>query len=364
MKFFFGRPLFGVMLILFVGSVQASGFSSRMLLDKPVNEQRIDSLLNAMSLKLKVSQLFVTYPYVKNGEPFRAGGILMLGNFSSDSKSVKAKIAKIKRLSPIPPFVVSDIEGGLINRLRKDRWLRYLPSPRSMAKLSDRQVGRWGYQTGKVMKKLGLNMNFAPVLDISSRGLMKDSRRSFSGNKEVVKAKAKAFSAGLLRAGIVPVGKHFPGYGNIEKNTDFELVHATKGEVNFNETLEVFHAVSPWLGGLMVSHEIFSEYGEMPASLNPKIIEMAKTDDLLIITDDLAIRPLNRFFKGGRREVIKNAFLAGSDMFLLTTPMKWKGVDYAETIYNMVKKQPRLEAEVNRRVRKILRLKFQMGLFR
>ncbi|MFY0582869.1 glycoside hydrolase family 3 N-terminal domain-containing protein [Cystobacter fuscus] len=117
-----------------------------------------------------------------------------------------------------------DIEGGGFNRLSRHAALKQLPLARDMASLEDAQVEDWGRRVGEAMRQVGLNMNLAPVFDVAPSGHMFRNGRAFSGESEVVQRKATAFARGLSRAGVVSIGKHFPGYGDLDADSDH--VHA------------------------------------------------------------------------------------------------------------------------------------------
>ena len=115
-----------------------------------------------------------------------------------------------------------DIEGGSFNRLKAHPTLKELPSAQQMAAMADADVEAWGVRVGKAMREVGLNMNLAPVFDVSPKGHMFRNGRAFSGDPEVVKQKATAFTRGLSKEGVVSIGKHFPGYGDLEADSDHE----------------------------------------------------------------------------------------------------------------------------------------------
>ncbi len=334
----------------------------KFILNHNIKQKKVESILSSLTLRQKISQMFIAHPPAssKKNEPYEEGGMIFLGNTLKNKEVAKRLIANLKQRSIIPPFFVADIEGGRINRLRKQ--LKNFPSAKTMGTLSDAEVYRLGYKAGKAMREIGLNMNLAPVLDVSGKGHIYKSRRSFSGDAKVVIAKGKAFSKGLLKAGVAPIGKHFPGYGDGQKDTDKELSTADWPTEKIDKMIDVFRKTSPWLGGIMLSNKIYSKIDDVPAPFSSAIIERARFNNGIIMTDDLAIGTFRKLFKGNRKRLIRKAFLAGSDIFLFTTPTKWKRVDYIDEIHRLVKRHPFLVKRVDASVKRILMLKFQIGL--
>ncbi|MGZ3461709.1 MAG: glycoside hydrolase family 3 N-terminal domain-containing protein, partial [Archangium sp.] len=191
------------------------GFSER-----APDEARVERVLQALSLREKVGQLLLAYPQTGRDNPVEVGGVLFVGGTLKKLEAAKERIRASRARARIAPFFAVDIEGGGFNRLSRHPALKALPSAREMATMEDAEVEAWGVRVGGAMREVGLNMNLAPVFDVSPQGHMFRNGRAFSGDPEVVKHKATAFARGLARAGVVSIGKHFPGYGDLEADSD------------------------------------------------------------------------------------------------------------------------------------------------
>ena len=324
---------------------------------------RIDDLLASMSTRERVAQLLLAYPQLDKTAPVEVGGVLLVGSIR-DLDRARALVASSRSRARIPPFFAVDIEGGEFNRLDRYAPLSELPSARELAALPDGEVEAWGYQVGMAMRDIGLNMNLAPVLDVASSGHMFDDGRSFSGDPDVVVAKGRAYAAGLNRAGVIPIAKHFPGYGNLAGDSDHALVVADYSRELIQSYVDVFEAANGTMGGVMMANVGYTPYGGKPAVLTPELVALAQHHHgWLTITDDLAIGVLAQATDGDKEEVLRQAFLAGNDLLLTTAPPDWDdGIDYIGVLTAMVEADPSLRERLDASVRRVLQLKERMGL--
>lgn len=129
---------------------------------------------------------------------------------------------RTKQLGHLPLFLATDFEGGDTAPLAKKGILTPMPAAMAIGGTRDRSIARTaGYIVGAEMKAVGLNMNFAPVIDVSvssDDNVILD--RSFGADQHFVQEMAGAFKSGLAKQGIIPVLKHFPGHGGT--NAGFE----------------------------------------------------------------------------------------------------------------------------------------------
>lgn len=327
------------------------------------DQGRVDRILAGMSLQDKAAQLLMTYPQLDRSGPVPYGGVVYVGALLKDLDKAKERIASARQRAEIPPFFSVDMEGGSFHRMPTHPALTELPSAEDMAKLSDEEVRAWGQRVGEAMVSVGLDMNLAPVLDVAPSGHMRNNHRSFSGDPAVVAAKAAAFSQGLWKAGVVPVGKHFPGYGDLSADTDHHLVTAGWSEDKLQGHIAVFEQAAPSLGAVMMSNVIYSAVSESPAILDGGLVGKAHALGLPTVTDDLAIGALAENAGGDPAEVVRRAFLAGNDLLLTTAPPDWdKGVDYVGVLVELVEGDPALEKQLEESCRRVLGLKDRLGM--
>lgn len=333
------------------------------LAERVPDEARVERVLQSLSAREKVGQLLLAYPQLGKENPVEVGGVLFVGGTLRKLDAAKERIRSSRERARVPPFFAVDIEGGNFNRLSRHPALKALPSARDMASMPDAEVEAWGVRVGKAMREVGLNMNLAPVFDVSPKGHMFRNGRAFSGDPEVVKQKATAFTRGLAKAGVVSIGKHFPGYGDLDADSDHEQAVADWDEERVRLEAAAFRAADRYLGGVMMSNIVYAKLGLGPAILEPALVSMAHENGWVSVTDDVAIRALAERIGAEREEVVRRAFLAGNDLILTTEPPDWaQGLDYFGILLKLAESEPQMAERLDAAVRRVLRLKDRMGL--
>lgn len=332
-------------------------------LARPVDEARVERVLASLDTRARAAQLLCAYPQIGRSTPVEVGCVLFVGNSLKNLEKAKERIDSSLLRARIPPFFAVDMEGGPSNRMKGARGLRELPSAREMAALDDADVKRWGRKVGEAMQAIGLNLNLAPVLDVSTKGHMERNGRSFSGDPDVVVQKATAFSRGLLEAGVVPIGKHFPGYGDTDGDSDHALVTSELPKQLVLNQVDVFHRAREVLGGVMLANVAYASVDPKPAILSSALVAMAHEREWIAVTDDIAIQVLADTVQGTTEDVLIASFRAGNDLILTTAPPDWdKGIDYIGVLTRHVEGDPAAAKLLETSCRRILRLKDKMGL--
>ncbi|MET0402844.1 MAG: glycoside hydrolase family 3 N-terminal domain-containing protein [Cystobacter sp.] len=327
------------------------------------DEARVERVLSTLSLREKLGQLLLAYPQVGRESPVEVGGVLFVGGALRKLDAAKERIRSSRERARIPPFFAVDIEGGHFNRLSRHAALKGLPSARDMAALEDTEVEHWGRRVGETMRQVGLNMNLAPVFDVAPSGHMFRNGRAFSGERDVVQRKATAFARGLARAGVASLGKHFPGYGDLDADSDHVRAVADWSQERVRQEASTFRAASRFLGGVMMSNIAYTAFGPAPAILEPSLVSLAHELGGLSVTDDVAIAALAEHLGTTREDVVRRAFLAGNDLILTTEPPDWSGgLDYFGILTALVGSDPERLGLLDTSVRRVLRLKDRMGL--
>ncbi len=329
--------------------------------------QAVDSLeatLAEMDLTAKLSQMIMSYPPLDGEAPVQVGSVILLGHSFKSEDSVKRRVASLQSRAKVPLFVAADVEGGRLNRLKFMQGLEKMPSAQDLGALDAAAAQEWGRKIGTGMAELGLNCNLAPVLDVAGKGMMHEAGRTFGNEPDHVARIGAAYAKGLGEAGVVAVGKHYPGYGELDENSDHALVIAHRSADKVAWHSDAFVQVGDALIGVMMANVGYSSYGGVPAILSGELVSMAHDRGWLTITDDLAIEPLADSVGGKPEEVVRRAFLAGNDILLTTAPLDWEyALDYLGVLKSLVEEQPDLLPRVDESVRRILRAKQKAGLF-
>ena len=332
-------------------------------LARKVDDVRVERVLASLSVRERAGQLILAYPQIDRVGPVEVGGILFVGNSLKNIAKAKEKIDAARVRAKIPPFVSVDMEGGPSNRMKSVRSLRNMPPARELATMEDAEVKRWGRRVGEAMKAVGLNLNLAPVLDVAPTGHMERNGRSFSGDPEVVVKKAVAYSRGLLEAGVVPIGKHFPGYGDTDGDSDHFLVTSDWPRERVFAEAGVFVRAKEQLGGVMLANVVYAAVDDKPAILSAKLVARVHEHDWLAVTDDISIGMLAEAIGGTSEDVLVQSFLAGNDLLLTTAPPDWnKGIDYIGILARLAERDEAAKKQLDESCRRVLRLKDRMGL--
>ncbi|MCA9773033.1 MAG: beta-N-acetylhexosaminidase [Myxococcales bacterium] len=225
-----------------------------------------------------------------------------------------------------------DQEGGRVARL-SDPFTVY-PPVRSLGNLGKEELARaYGLATGRELAAVGVNLDFAPVLDIDSNPanpIIGD--RSFSRDPARVGAYGLAFWQGLAAARVVGCGKHFPGHGDTSKDSHLELprVDAPLGRLREVELAPFAHAIGGGVDVLMTAHVVYPAVDPArPASLSPRwlgeILRRELAYEGVIVSDDLEMKAVSA--SASIADASVEALAAGSDLLLVCE--EWRAVEEA-----------------------------------
>ncbi len=332
----------------------------------------VDSIYDKMTLEEKIGQLFITDVFSKDPktktdqvnkliDTFHIGGII----FSKGGPNRQAKLTnEYQKKSKIPLLIGMDAEWGLAMRL--DSTFAY-PWNMTLGAIADNKiVEKVGKRIGEHCKRLGVNFNFAPVVDINTNPNNPIiGNRSFGEDRDNVTEKAVAFLKGMQSVGILGTAKHFPGHGDTEQDS-----HKTLPTVDFNrerlDTVELYpykRLIAEGLSGVMVAHlnvPSLEEQANLPTSISYKVISELLNKELgfngLTFTDALNMKGASDFKAPG--EIDLAAFLAGNDLLLIS-----ENIPKAHALLVAAFKDGRITDErLGRSVKKILYAKYKVGL--
>jgi beta-N-acetylhexosaminidase len=229
---------------------------------------------------------------------------------------------------PLPLAVSVDEEGGRVSRLRKR--IGPAPSPKELAQTQTvQQVHDLALQRGQAMKKLGITVDFAPVVDVTNEpddAVIGD--RSFGSDPQTVTKYAGAFAQGLREAGVLPVLKHFPGHGHGSGDSHKgEVTTPRLSELQNNDLVPYRTLVADKPVGVMIGHlQVPGLTGDDPASLSKAAVDLLRDGigygappfDGPVFSDDLSSMAAISS-KYGVAEAVLKALQAGTDVALWVT---------------------------------------------
>ncbi len=254
-----------------------------------------------------------------------AGYILFSRNLESAAQ-IRSLTDSLRDLSYESPFISIDQEGGRVWRTRE-----FSCAPPDAATFSEKadlkQVARFGALTGQLLEILGINLNFAPVLDLDhfpeqNNGLR---GRCWGNESQRVIDYAGTFNRWMRKQNVLSCGKHFPTNGLALSDPHHDLPVADISlEDLLKEDLIPYTALMPELDAIMACHLNFPQLdAQLPASLSPQILTRLLRDQLgyegLILTDDLDMGAIVNHY--GRGNDLRLAMEAGVDIPLVCHEM-------------------------------------------
>ena len=335
-------------------------------------EKWVDSVYSSMNLVQKVGQLFVVQAFSNKGVSHSKkisneiinnaiGGLI----FSNGSPKKQINLTNsYQELSNIPLLIGMDAEWGLSMRL--DSTFSF-PWNMTLGAVKDNMlIKQVGSRIAAHCKRIGVNFNFAPVVDINTNPNNPIiGNRSFGESIENVSLKSLNFMKGQQEMNVLSSAKHFPGHGDTSTDSHKTLpIIKHKKERILNVELKPFiNLINNGLESVMIAHlevpSLEKTIG-LPSTLSYSIVTELLKNDLgfkgLIITDALEMKGLSRFKSTGNLDML--AFKAGNDILLMSENVS-EGVNSIIDEYN---KGSISEIRLSHSVKKILKAKYKVGL--
>ena len=298
-------------------------------------EQRLNERIANMTLEEKVGQLFfVRCPETGAAEDvknYHLGGLLLFGRDYKNAggewltqDDFTAAVQSYQAAADIPLFIGSDEEGGTVTRASKNPNLfsAPLPSPQELYTAEGMDGLLSTTRTyNEQLKALGINVNVAPVCDVSTDKNDFIYARSFGKDAQTTADYIAKAVTEYEAAGVACVLKHFPGYGNnVDTHTGIAVDERSYETFETADLLPFSAGIAAGAPFVLVSHNIVNCMdASFPASLSPKVHEILRGTlgfDGLIVTDDLAMDAVKSYAQDGSVAVL--ALQAGNDMIVAT----------------------------------------------
>jgi len=331
---------FGFVLILGISFV-VKGFSQNQgvtFWSNLPNDQLAHAITDQMTDTELLSQTFMfgwagaeppelLYQWVERG----LGSVKVFGWNTDDIHLVAKSINSLQHSSAenrfqIPLFVATDQEGGWIRHVKGDTSV----TPGNMAiGASGYPVDSWytAYYISREIRALGINMNFAPTVDLfTDHNSSIIGTRSFGDDPDKAGVLGAAFCSGSLAAGIIPTVKHFPGHGdtNIDSHGRLPVIDIDFDTFKNRELVPYYYLINENVPAVMSGHLSFPqiEPSGVPASLSKYFLTDLLRNQLgykgLIITDDMTMVGATSY-AGSLSNAFRMALEAGNDIILSST---------------------------------------------
>lgn len=320
--------------ILIISIVKVAGQSVPSFIGFINQEHRwVDSVFNKLSNRERVAQLFMIRAHSNLGQRYidsvgeivrrqQLGGIVL---FQGGPLRHAMMINSYQKLVKVPLLVALDGEWGLGMRL-PDSTISY-PYQMTLGAIQDDQlIYHMGHEVAKDFKRLGIHVNFAPVVDINNNPRNPVINfRSFGESKENVTRKGLSYMRGMMDEGILVTIKHFPGHGDtdIDSHHDLPQLLFSRGRLDSLEMAPFKALVKAGSSGVMVAHmniPALDKTANLPSSLSRNMVTGILKDQLgfkgLVFTDAMDMNGVIKFFKNGEADV--RALIAGNDIIELS----------------------------------------------
>ncbi len=337
--------------------------------DDPACQHWVDSVMNKLSLKEKIGQLFIhtlAPDLTKRNQQllsdvvttYKVGGLLFSGG-RLDNQAQLTNTAQ--RLARVPLMITFDGEWGLSMRLKGTPVF-----PRNMVLgciQNDTLIYEYGREMARQCRELGVQVNFAPVADvnINPENPVINSR-SFGEDPVLVARKVTAYLTGLEDGQVMAVCKHFPGHGDtdVDSHKSLPVLPFSRERLDSVELYPFREAIRSGIDGMMVGHlqvPALEPDGVSASSLSRNVVYDLLTKEMnfkgLIFTDALAMKGVS-----DNPNICLQALKAGNDMVLAPRNLKSE----LEAVYEAVKSGALSEEEIDRKCRKVLTYKYALGL--
>ncbi len=340
--------------------------------DTDLEKKWVDSVYNQMSFHERLGQLFIVIAYSNKDSVHtnaiekiikeeNIGGVIFL----QGGAVRQAKVTnKFQSKSKLPLFIAIDAEWGL--NMRLDSTYRY-PWNMTLGAIRDKKLlEEVGKQMGRQNKRMGIQFNFAPVLDINVNPKNPIiGFRSFGESKEIVADCAIALMTGVQSEGIMSTGKHFPGHGDtaVDSHQTLPVVTFSKERLDKVELYPYKRMFDEGLESVMVAHlsvpSIEPREG-VPTSISYNVVTNLLKNELgfdgLIFTDALNMKGASNFKNAG--EIDYEAFMAGNDVLLCSENV----ANGKERLCVAYQEGLLTDARIEYSVKKILKYKYKLGL--
>ena len=363
------RLILFTVILLFVTSFQfkQEEVKDNLSLNPPfydTNTVWVDSVMQVLTTDQRIAQLFMVAAYSNKGDAhkesisrlikeYHIGGLM----FMQGGPIRQARLTNYyQSIAEVPLMIAQDAEWGLSMRI--DSVLRF-PWQMTLGALQNEQlVYEMGLEIARQCQRLGVHINFAPVVDVNSNPKNPIiNNRSFGEDPDRVALLGTIYMQGLQDGGVLACAKHFPGHGDTDADSHktLPIIPHSKERLDSIDLVPFQQMFQSGLGSIMVAHLYIPELDNtenLASTLSPKIVSGLLKDEMgfkgLIFTDALNMKGVSNFYEPG--EVDVKALLAGNDVLLFAEDVP-KAI---EKIKEAITNNQISQEEVDKRCKKIL----------
>ena len=340
---------------------------------RPSKSAWVELTLEGMTLDEKIGQLMMVRAHSDKGPDHIAAVKKLVTDYHVGSmcffQGTPLKQAELtneyQQLSRIPLLIAIDGEWGLGMRFKKD--VISYPRQLTLGAIGDNSlIYEMGKQVAFELKRIGVHLNFAPVVDINNNpNNPVINTRSFGENKYNVSAKSYEYMRGMQDAGLIACAKHFPGHGDTDLDSHYDLPTIPYSYKRL-DSLELYPfrtIIKNGVKSVMIAHlhvPSLDKRKNRPTSLSEHVIKDILRDSMgfkgLVITDGMEMEGVTKHFAPGVAEA--EAILAGNDIICLPRDVPLA----VKAIKNYVEQKKISISQLDASVTRILETKYDLGL--
>jgi len=358
--------------ILLVVAVLISSISFSQYRSKLNVDQWVDSVFNSLTPDQRIAQLMVIRAHSNLGPDHVAKVTNDIQNYNVGALCFfqggpirQATLTNFyQSIAKTPLMITIDGEWGVGMRLDSVTKFPYQLTLGAMD--NQRIVYEMGLAVGEQCKRLGIHVNYAPVVDINNNPANPViGYRSFGEDRDKVIKFGIAYMKGMQDAGIMACAKHFPGHGDVavDSHLDLPVINKSRAELDSNEIKPFRELINAGIGSVMVAHlsvPSIDSAEHRATSISKNTVTGVLRNDIgftgLTFTDALEMKGVAKYFPGGVISV--EALIAGNDMLCLPEDVG-KAI---EAIKQAIDSNRLSWADVDSKVKKVLKAKYQLGL--
>lgn len=332
----------------------------------------VDSVFKSLNRKERIAQLMVIRAHSNLGaehvalvteliKKYKVGGLC----FFQGGPVRQANLTNYyQSIAKTPLLVTIDGEWGVGMRLDS---VIHFPRQMMIGAVPDAHiVYRFGQAVGQQCKRLGIHVNFAPVVDINNNPanpVIND--RSFGEDKYKVALFGVQYMKGMQDEGIMACAKHFPGHGDVSVDSHFDLpvINKTRQQLDSLELYPFRQMIKKGVGSVMIAHLYIPSIDttvNQATSLSHNNVTGLLRNELgftgLTFTDALEMKGVSKFYPAGQASV--QSLIAGNDLLCLPEDVKGS----IKKIRKAIRKKELSRSDINARVKKVLLAKYYLGL--
>lgn len=298
------------------------------------------------------------------------GAVILLGNRTGGLSAVQAETSQLQEFAPggVPLLIATDQEGGLVQKLAGPGF-DTIPSATEQAVLSGDELRTNWQAWGGQLAQAGVNWNLAPVADVVPADQVGDNaaigqlNRGYGSDAAMVGDKVTQVIAGLSDAQVASSVKHFPGLGQVNANTDFEVGYDRVSTLSADELTSFQAAIDAGASSVMVSSAVYEQVDpDNPAVFSSQIVTGVLRDQMgfdgVVISDDLGVAAAVSGYPVAERGT--DFFKAGGDMAVVADGAAAQQM--LDATLAEAQGDAEFASEITKKTARVLQLKSDLGL--